>query len=357
MCLFQIVETSLPLHELRPQDVLVRCVGEPCLFWTPKFRRAGGGARGVPPPPQPLCDEPLALDEGGWREGEFVEEGDNVDEDECAEGEADLCEPRDDFDALATLLEEVVESEGAQAQGVVPIPEPTSQSPTVPAPGPATEPLAPEALGPLPPVVPSPFGELSQQAVVAEGPSEPPLPLPLPPPPLPAEGARPRGKGFCTARLYDGQITFYPYKDGSGNGRFEAVCGNEAQHGPRCRLTRTSAPSARAGTRAAQGRPLGLMGAWLAISHIMPTKEEHESLVPFILPEHRVAGQPTCWTKRMGLLLRRLSDLAGLMSQRSHWTWHEASSDFFPLSSQLANHSAAGGCGCRGKCAFFCVVA
>jgi hypothetical protein len=53
--------------------------------------------------------------------------------------------------------------------------------------------------------------------------------------------------------------------------RFEARCD---KHGDRCRLTRSSEPSKRAGA-IFQGRPLGLLGAWLAAGHHCNSKDEH----------------------------------------------------------------------------------
>jgi hypothetical protein len=70
-----------------------------------------------------------------------------------------------------------------------------------------------------------------------------------------------------------GTISFYI------DGRFEAVCRHPA-HLPknRCRLTRTSVGS---GDSEAQGRPLGLMAAWLLASSDFASKEEHNN--PFAL--------------------------------------------------------------------------
>lgn len=89
------------------------------------------------------------------------------------------------------------------------------------------------------------------------------VPPPLPPPPASVAssvgdraGGR-RQKPDATAVFQNrGRVSFY---SGSNN-KFEAVC---SRH-PNCKLTRTSNPPARPGPKTAdQGRPLGLMAAWL----------------------------------------------------------------------------------------------
>ena len=71
-------------------------------------------------------------------------------------------------------------------------------------------------------------------------------------------------------------------------GRFQATCGNPAHQGDLCRLTRTSAPSARGGQRAGpQGRPLGLLAAWLAAAPTAATAEDHKAAVAFLDIEER----------------------------------------------------------------------
>lgn len=110
--------------------------------------------------------------------------------------------------------------------------------------------------------------------------------FPLPPPPLfpdtrartrmaPSETGSQRSARPAEARAEytGGAIVFY-----GANNNFEAIC---SRHGSRCSITRTSMPSAK-GARAAQGRPLGFMAAWLSeIGEIASSKEEHKDAFAF----------------------------------------------------------------------------
>jgi hypothetical protein len=58
-------------------------------------------------------------------------------------------------------------------------------------------------------------------------------------------------------------------------------------HGKLCRLTRTSAESARHDGAEAQGRPLGLLAAWLAAADFTETMEDHKSAVAFLSKQER----------------------------------------------------------------------
>ena len=62
-------------------------------------------------------------------------------------------------------------------------------------------------------------------------------------------------------------------------------------HGGKCRLTRGSEAFAIAGRREAQGRPLGLLGAWLAKGMYLNTKEEHDAEVAFLSYADRVSAR------------------------------------------------------------------
>lgn len=70
----------------------------------------------------------------------------------------------------------------------------------------------------------------------------------------------------------NGKVTFY-----RSDGRFEAVCRQHQQTSKAiCRLTRTSAENAR---KAAQGRPLGLLVAWLELARHHGCGREHKDPV------------------------------------------------------------------------------
>lgn len=101
----------------------------------------------------------------------------------------------------------------------------------------------------------------------------------VPAPPLPAAGAEPkqqrapavRGGQRTTPDIYadlpGGRVTFYPLK-----GSYEARCGT-LSHG-KCVLTRSCVASA-VPHRAPQGRPLGLLVAWLAAGPAADSKAAH----------------------------------------------------------------------------------
>jgi hypothetical protein len=86
----------------------------------------------------------------------------------------------------------------------------------------------------------------------------------------PASSAAAKVPGDAFAWVPGGKITFYDNKKS-----FEAVCSNPA-HG-RCVMTRTILPRL---TKPSQGRPLGLMSAWLAAGPAAPNKETHWLFLP-----------------------------------------------------------------------------
>ena len=78
-----------------------------------------------------------------------------------------------------------------------------------------------------------------------------------------ARGALARNKALLTTTVEGGTISYY------AQGFFTATC-RQPGHG-KCVLSRTSV----GGSRAQQGRPLGLMVAWLGAAHRHATKAEH----------------------------------------------------------------------------------
>jgi len=98
----------------------------------------------------------------------------------------------------------------------------------------------------------------------------PAAPPPPPPPPIPSEDARRRrpvadGNMRAAVGMGSSHIAYYHRPK-----QFYAVC-LHAGH-DRCRLTRTSNPSARS---AASGRPLGYLMSWLSQAHLYSTADEH----------------------------------------------------------------------------------
>ena len=93
------------------------------------------------------------------------------------------------------------------------------------------------------------------------------------------------GASLCVVHVGDHSMSAY------SDLRFEAVCrrAHHNEHGGRCRLTRSSCES-RDEDRRSQGRPLGLMTAWLLRcdgadgSIECASKEEHESMF-FVEPQ------------------------------------------------------------------------
>ena len=92
---------------------------------------------------------------------------------------------------------------------------------------------------------------------VAPGLMPPPPAPPVPPPPSASSRGGERGDAQFVVRHPNGWIAYYPLDQ-----RFQATCGvcPPKPSGAKCRLTRTAHASA---SRPAQGRPLGLMWAWL----------------------------------------------------------------------------------------------
>ena len=105
--------------------------------------------------------------------------------------------------------------------------------------------------------------DLLEQADVEQG--EPPIDEGVAgEPPLPAPGAaQPRTDAEVVVEVEGGVLRYY------SAGYFTATC-QELTHG-KCVLTRTAHP----GRRRAQGRPLGLLTAWLAAGHEHASKQAH----------------------------------------------------------------------------------
>lgn len=127
------------------------------------------------------------------------------------------------------------------------------------------EPILPPP--PPPPYSPpaSPDGDLGAELVVGEA---------------AAADAAPRAAAVDRVAHPDwpicrGGVNIGSIKYDTVRGFLAAHCGNPA-HGKLCRLNRTCRPAARG--RPAQGRPLGLLLAWLECHRHYPTKEAHHDI-------------------------------------------------------------------------------
>ena len=126
--------------------------------------------------------------------------------------------------------------------------------------------------------------------VVPELEIEAEAPVPPPPPPVaprePPREVRPAEQTLDTVGL--GKIRYYRHHQ-----YFVAFCSNPA-HGD-CRVQRTAVGSTadfRAGSKlAGQGRPLGLLSAWLASAYDFGTQREHKQLSKTLRLETREQGR------------------------------------------------------------------
>ena len=112
------------------------------------------------------------------------------------------------------------------------------------------------------------------------------VPPPLAPSPLDKDGPEPHGCADAEIRLACGKIAYYVHDH-----RFEAQCNCHKK----CRLTRTSRGSLLA-SKQGQGRPLGLLAAWLMLTHgpaPPASKDEHRDpfLIALISHEDRRAAR------------------------------------------------------------------
>lgn len=287
-CLYKVWETEHPLAAVRPSEVSAEAVGEPVLFWTAGRR----GPRQAPTgaaldPGEPSEDLAQALE--GERPGIAGEEGEDAN-DQDAESEA----PSDNAEEDADFFEEMLALLGVQFdrdEGDAGRPQPPGGEQQE---APAAAAMAPEGAAgdSRMDAMPAASGEAPE--VVAEALPPPPMP-PLPPapdaaglaveplPPVPPVAAPrlDRSAGMNCTMFSGGSITFYPNKNRAG-GRFQAKCGI-IEHGDRCRLTRTSNPPARSRRNLAQGRPLGLLAAWLEMGTVVDNQEEHLAMAAFVL--------------------------------------------------------------------------
>lgn len=268
---FRLWESAEPLADFVPAEICVRAVSPPEIIWLGSLRRQRlprprqDGAEG---PMGPGGGLPPALeDEEAMAE---VEEEEDIDNQEAqldeVEGDQDDDEGLSFEDLLAAMLPGDEDSGRAGDSADQGVEEPCGAD--VPGPDAADE------LGD--PVVaraglPGSDGDLALAGL--ENPVLPPpiplvaeFPAPPPPPPAPLQDHQRRTAGVHPTDFCGGRITFYPDKNDPTKGRFQANCGNVEKHGKLCRLTRTCNLPVRPEAYPHQGRPLGLLAAWLRVA-------------------------------------------------------------------------------------------
>ena len=295
--LHQIISTAAPLVQLRPTLAYVEKLASPATsMWPPPTRGRKRGSKDRTPrarrPRQsgkPDNEDDLDLDEAQqaspcdeegeefspgheemgdwWASDNYQDQG--IDEADVPESDLDgdgdpLSALLDEYmgdlqDALAIAeadAEEGLEASLAEVESMMPDPLVETPHPEV------IEEPAPELAEPLPA---SPVHEAAAEGPAEEQPTAAEEPAEAPPRMAP----QPRGGGArlraeCVVTVPGGAISYYGLKD-----VFQATCSNR-KHG-RCVLTRRGG----AGARASQGRPLGLLSAWLSLGEAFETKQEH----------------------------------------------------------------------------------
>lgn len=294
-----LVETVRPVGKVRPKDAYVKPSGSPILVWDPRRRARGGnkphvGGHGAPAVQDVDKDAELQELSAGEEDEEILEEVDAALLDGPGEGEG--AEDEEDFNSLfCAFLEEELEGIVEEGEDIDSVPADGAGEAAQP---PNMRIFGAEAQdavggGSAASVANSPGAVVGADGLPADqalqgAPARPrqgePLPAPQP------HGGQGRGLGLHIVELHGGFITYYPETTKS-KARFQANCGNPA-HG-RCRLTRAAVGHQRGGQRQAQGRPLGLMAAWLAagISGMCSSKEDHDACIVFLHLEERAASR------------------------------------------------------------------
>lgn len=306
----KIVDSARPLTSVAPDQVNVEHFRGPLLFWPPRRQRgarvgSGGG------PADAIEDVGHGI--GEWGDGEVDHEDGIVEEEDEAGGDSPFesaamgSEEEDYAAALGAFFEEELEAiVEARDQATQPpeVQTPTDDKATMPeVVGQVEQPAGrvEDALGVL--AEPDAVAEVAHprqaEALVF---AEPGPPLVPPAPEAPATRGQ-VGVGQHTTYVPGGFITFY-LATAKSKARFQAQCLNP-DHGPKCRLTRAAEAYQTQGVRVAQGRPLGLLAAWLEASttDLCPDKPSHEAIVSFLSRETRLAARQTLLAATNGLEL------------------------------------------------------
>lgn len=292
VCLFEVLESQAPCLDFVPGKLCAVPMSSPMLLWSPRRQARAGAAHGPRrPPPSGGAGGPSEEFDDDDIFGDAALALEDVDTD-LVVGEDEESADAEEYLDLEKLLAEALALDMGEDEPAAP--EATSRQ--------AEEPLRVEepAGGPIASASsaqvadsPQPLGEL---AMVAIGQQSAPLPSgpgpsgasaasSSPAPPLAAYYGR--RAGLDSVRLYGGQITYYPATMTS-KARFQAICPMKDVHGTGCQLTRSAhAAEGRSKGREAQGRPLGMMAAWLSCSSMCETKHQHEAMIATVTLEHR----------------------------------------------------------------------
>ena len=295
---FKLWESNQPLGHFRPADLTAVPFAPPELFWLgpPKrerrARRPNPGVGG--PLALPAAEPPPAL-EGGLAPADPSSSSSSEAASAPSDGEGEEEDDEAGLHAQALglqLLDLLQEIDGAPGSGSNSVPS-RAEAPQQPQgqPGPSTIPGESAASG----AAQAASSSTDQILEPAASSAPPPPPAAHDAADAPEEGdelqALPREAGLSACRFYSGAITFYPSKTTAGAGRFQANCGQPELHGRRCRLTRTCAAAVRRNGNQAQGRPLGLLAAWLQAGALLETAEEHAAAVGGLRREDRQAAR------------------------------------------------------------------
>ena len=240
----------------------------------------GDGGGGGPAPVLAIADAliPEEEEDGGAPGGDEAEDPDTADEGEADDGD-------EIADAIAAAVADLIEEPEEPAPEVEDAPGPIAPKDDGGCVGGASSSDLPPGPG-----APEPPAELPPPPAVDADEVPPPLPPPVdvPPPPVAAADV-PRGRPL-TMTMYGGTITWYPPTRTQG-ARYQANCPN-AKHGD-CNMTK-SAHGFRGRMRPdrePQGRPLGLIAAWMGATDLWTTKDDHKAYEGVITRASREAAR------------------------------------------------------------------
>ena len=291
MGLFKIWGPRQTTGSFVPGQLTARQVVEPVLFWfgpgRRRVRRKGAPANANMPGPDSQAGDDTLLGPGQWVQ--VVDGGvdDEFDDEDAPEAEvAAEEEAAVEQEIIDDLLWHMFGQEGEQVEPGDLKASRRAQQPITPdwfseTPSPFNPDEGENEPPPSPPGgAPAPFAPPGSAMAADSWP--PPVPQ-LPGAASSSSAAPPRlDHSLASVDLHGGKIAYYPDKGLASKGRFQATCGQKDKHGPRCRLTRTSNVAANPNSKPAQGRPLGLMAAWLGAAEAADTFEEHAASVGFL---------------------------------------------------------------------------
>ena len=259
---YMLTDAQRPVANIKPEDVFVKAIpqeylqhdGKDVCFW-PLAKKQAKPRRAKPKPPSASSSsaDPIA----GMQADAEPELPPCSDDD--PQDEENQEQPHHDelAEVLANFNDDDDFDEEAEVENEMPMPDVASHD--------DDDTILPPAIPELPVPEPPAAAEPDTAAEPA-----------IPPRPPPKRGAR--GRAELEVICPNGAIKYY-----ISTGDFVSTCLRPG-HGSKCRLTRTSRPNAR---RVAQGRPLGLLFAWLQLP--ATDQQSHLHLRPSL--EERVAGR------------------------------------------------------------------